>query len=200
MIFLRALSLILFTLLFAGCTSYFLNNDQKNQTHLLFEELRQEIVELKHALKSNQVSLELLEEKFQDQEHSLTSLKYQASAKNPKTEQIALEINTLEQRVDYLEKFREKVDQMLQKVHECENELAMQKLRLEDISKLKATLSSISQVMQQNAASIKHKVKAGDTLDKIAKYYHINIASLKKQNRLNDDRILIGDELEIPHE
>jgi LysM repeat protein len=185
-----------------GCTTpqFYTSNNKESQ--VLLEEMRQEVADVKHSLKSTQVSVQILEEKFQDQDQSLSTLKYQATQKNPKSEQLSFEMNNLEQRVEYLEKLRDKIDQALQKIQECEHELAHQKLYLEDVGQLKSTLTSISHAMHQNKSpSIKkHRVKPGETLEKIAKQYRTTVFALKKINHLTDDRILIGSDIEIPHE
>ncbi len=43
-----------------------------------------------------------------------------------------------------------------------------------------------------------YRVKPGDSLEKIAKRHKISLESLKKANSLSDDRIMIGQDLQIP--
>jgi N-acetylmuramoyl-L-alanine amidase len=48
------------------------------------------------------------------------------------------------------------------------------------------------------AAPRLHVVRRGDTLSHIAKRYGVTMASLRQQNGLRNDNILIGKELTIP--
>ena len=50
-----------------GCVSQFMVMDEKNQSQLVFEEMRQELADVKHSLQSTQLAVQILEEKVQDQ-------------------------------------------------------------------------------------------------------------------------------------
>jgi len=43
-----------------------------------------------------------------------------------------------------------------------------------------------------------YKVKNGDSLEKIAKNHHTTIQALKVANQLSNDRIVVGQTLQIP--
>ena len=49
-----------------------------------------------------------------------------------------------------------------------------------------------------NSRSIKHIISRGDTLSHIAERYQISVASLRKTNQINGNKILVGQELVIP--
>lgn len=51
---------------------------------------------------------------------------------------------------------------------------------------------------EQWAPAKQHVVKSGDTLSAIAKKYQVTVNDLKKQNRLRNDRLSIGQYLKIP--
>jgi LysM repeat protein len=209
----RFLFVLPFSLILGGCVSQFLSENEKNQNHLLYEEMRQELADVKHSLQSTQLSLQILEEKIQDQEHSFTSFKQQEFTKTPRLEQLGFQVNALEKKFSLLEKAHEKsttdfkhlqfeAGQTAQKIQDLEREIAQHKLHLSDIAKLKTTLTSISEAMHppQPVPLKKHKVKSGETLEKIARQYHTTVSAIKKQNQIRDDRIRIGDEIEIPNE
>ncbi len=48
------------------------------------------------------------------------------------------------------------------------------------------------------ATSVKHRVKAGDTLTSLSAKYDVSVQSIMKANNLKNDTIRIGDELTIP--
>ena len=72
--------------------------------------------------------------------------------------------------------------------------------RLGEIVKLKSTLDSISKAIGATPATSSkvHKVRSGDSLDKIARRYNTTVDGLKRENGLSSNTILIGQELKIP--
>jgi len=172
--------------------------------------MRQEIADLHHALKTTKVSLQILEEKYQNQDNLLIGF----TNKKPQFDQITTHLARLEKKIAQIENFQEKLvtdlrhlssDQQehFMKMQDCEKSLDVQKTRIDEIAKLKTTLNSITQAIQHKSNPSgykKHKVKAGDTLEKIAKQYHVTLTSLKKQNKLHSDHIQIGQEIEVPDE
>ncbi|MFD0825424.1 LysM peptidoglycan-binding domain-containing protein [Neobacillus sp. M.A.Huq-85] len=49
-----------------------------------------------------------------------------------------------------------------------------------------------------SAMAMNIKVKKGDTLSKYSKQYHISVAKIKSANKLKNDRIFVGQNLNIP--
>ncbi|SRR5581483_1238811 len=173
------------------------------------DELRIEIDDLKHALNAAHVELGLLDERLKKQNTMLSDVKVQ-SGSSSSASQVAL----LEKKVSSLEKLLEKaaidlrtlhasVNQTLSKIQNMENNLASHDKRLDEVSKLKGTLTSISKAIgtQSNALSSNVKtylVKAGDSLEKIARHCKSSVAEIRKINNLSNDRIQIGQELRLP--
>lgn len=196
-----------FLLVLTGCSSLFQDDGAVHATRAV-NELRQEIADLKHELRSTQVSFQILEEKYHFQDQAISTMKL----KNPKWDQLANQLTVLERKLYQVEKFQESVladlralsmhhEEQGGRLNQCERDVAFQKNRLEDVGKLKSTLSSISQAMQNKGSNgSKYTVKSGDTLDKIARHHHVTVTALKKKNHLTSDRIHIGQEIEIPHE
>lgn len=198
-----------------GCSSHFFQEEQPLQAKIVIEEMRQEIADVKHELRLAQVALQILDEKCQSQDQHLTALK----VKNPKWDQLSMQLSLVEKRLVQMEKFQEKVvldlrhlsahtEQHQLKIEDYEKEIAFQKRRLDEVGKLKNTLNSISQAVQQKnqekpasfSGEKKHKVRPGDSLEKISRQYGVSVTALKRENRLSSDRIQIGQELEIPYE
>ena len=192
----------LFLLSLASCSSHLLNSPASDsQSCALVNEVREEVSDLKHSLRSVQVSLQILEEQLQNQDLSLASIKNQLHLKNPKYEMVGDQLSVLEKKIFQIEKTQEKIvsdlrtlnttsQQALQKAHEVDQ-------NLEEVTKLKTTLNSLSKAMQPSSPK-KYKVRQGETLEKIARDYHTTVSALKKHNHLQHDRIFIGQELEIP--
>jgi len=84
-------------------------------------------------------------------------------------------------------------------INELEKNSIAQAQRLEEVKKLKQTLEAIASSLKvDGAAFISYKVKAGDSLEKIAKAHKTNVDYLKKINNLDQDLIVVGQELKVP--
>jgi LysM repeat protein len=177
------------------------------------DELRLEIDDLKHALNTTQVELNLLDEKLNKQN---SAAKTQAIAKEMAgLSQLASTVSVMEKKVSKLEKILEKITNDLRtlntsthqtqsKLQAIEMNLSSHDQRLGEVTKLEKTLHTISKAIGKEspsqATSTKaksYRVKAGDSLDKIAKTQHISIEALRKINNLTSDKIMIGQELKV---
>jgi LysM repeat protein len=173
----------------------------KPYTDSIIDELRLELSDVKHELKSALVDLNILDEKVRKQE----SPKTQPAPKTDPTQ-----LTALDRRLTQLEKLLEKAvadlrtlntntAKALQKIQDLEGELALHDQKLDEVNKLKGTLTSISKAIgtpTQNTDS-SYRVKAGDSLEKIARAHKISVDSLKKLNQLQSDKIIIGQELKV---
>ena len=218
----RCSALLGFLFLCFGCTSSkmaFMGHAD-HETSIALEEMRIELADLKHSQANVKVELQLLEEKLQSQEQSLTAIKNLSGTRpQPKFENLSLQLSALEKKIHQLEKMQEKVSsdlrqlntqanqttstllQYREKIQEGEQAISSHGKRLDEVSKLKSTLSAISQTMKapsSDASYKKYKIKPGDSLEKIAKSQHTSVEALKKLNQLQTDRIVVGQELKIP--
>ena len=182
------------------------------------DELRVELDDLKHALHTTQMELGLLEERLKKQDTALAGFKGQSAGKQEVSlSLLSSQVSSLEKKVNGLEKTLEKaatdlrtlstsVSSSLAKIDGLENGLSSHDKRLEEVSKLKGTLTSISKAIGQRSApeatvvanSTTYRVKAGDSLEKIARIHRTTADALRKINRLSNDKIVIGQELRLP--
>jgi LysM repeat protein len=183
----------------------------RTKTSQLIDELRQEIADVNYTLNATKVELQIVQERLKNQESSYSSLKNQ-SKNQPKADPASSQLTLLEKRLFQLEKNQEKLSthanqtsssfvQYRDKIQEIEKTIDAQNRRLEEVVKLKATLSSISNVMQKNpgdSSGRSYRVKPGDSLEKIARTERVTVEAIKTQNSLENDRIVVGQELKIP--
>lgn len=180
------------------------------------DELRIELDDLKHALKTVQIDLGLLDERFKKQDSSLSPFRGQAQGKDAgQLSSLTAQVNALERKVSGLEKTLEKAAndlralsaasaQVLNKIQEVEQNLSSHEKRLDEVAKLKGTLTSISKAIGQHPSSEApsstktYRVKAGDTLEKIARMHRISVEIIRKLNHLTNDKIVVGQELRLP--
>jgi LysM repeat protein len=198
--------------LLASCSHYFgSTQDDRRESAQVLDEMRIELADIKHSLKSNQVELTILEEKVKNQA---------AAAKpDPKLGTFGSQISALERKIVEFEKKQEQIlsdlhslsahanqssstfTQLQKKLFDMQQEIASQTRRLDEVSKLKGTLSSISKAMAIKPSSNKtHLVKSGETLEKIARLENTTVDVLKKLNHLQNDRIFVGQEIRLPNE
>jgi LysM repeat protein len=174
------------------------------------DELRIEIDDLKHALKATQVDLGILDERQKSMN------KGQAQNKEENTlSHLSATVNALEKKVSLFEKTLEKAAQDLRclntastqafnKMQELEQSLLSHANRLDEVTKLKETLSTISNAIRdrptnETTPSTKtYRVKAGDSLEKIARCHHTSADTIRKINHLSHDKIIVGQELRLP--
>jgi len=206
---------------FSSCTTSQLAF-KRNDNELNLEELRIELADVKHALNSTQVELSILEDRVKSQDSVLFAVKNQTPNKSPSFSQLNSQIAALEKKIGSIESIQEKVlsdlkllsshanttagalSQYRDKIQELEKNIAAQNEKFEEFTKLKSTLSSISKLMKQNTFSEEfhrtYKVVSGDSLEKIARQHGTTVDTLKKLNRLDNDRIMAGQELKIPYD
>lgn len=201
---------LIFGLILCGCSSQ-LNSRQNTsyRSEMSIDEVRLELADVKHDLKSTQVELNLLDELVKKQSSSLASAAKQPAIPAVTSSQTA----GLETRIAHIEKLLEKTtadlrnltthtNQALAKLQNLEQDVSSHEKRLDEVVKLKSTLTSISHAIGQtppsSTSSASYRVKAGDSLEKIARNHKTNIAALKNLNNLKNDKIVVGQELRIP--
>jgi LysM repeat protein len=172
------------------------------------DELRIELDDLRHGLKTTQVELSLLDERLKKGDSALI--------RGKETSGLALlsaQVNAMEKKITGLEKTIEKAahdlhtlsgasNLALTKIQIVEQSLASHEKRLDEVVKLKGTLTTISKAISQRPSTDSTKsylVKAGDSLEKIARINHVSVESIRKVNpALSKDKIIIGQELRLP--
>jgi len=180
-------------LFFWGCASQFAALQNNRQNDVAVEELRVEVADLKHALHAAEVEIHLLEERLEAPREtsktndSLAAFQHKIAVIERNQDKLSGEIRTLtahaNQTTSSLSQYRDQIRDL--------------DSRFEDLEKIKTTLSSISKSI--GGSQISYKVKAGDSLEKIARHHHTSVEAIKQANHLQTDRIAIGQELTIPN-
>jgi|SRR5579862_1271286 len=207
-----------FFLLFCTGLLFELSARQNNfySTNAL-DELRLELSDVKHELHSARVEINLLEEKLAKQEHTLSLSKNQDAQKQNEKKTYAAQLDSLEKKVERLEKILDKAaidlrtlnaheNKAVVRLQELESVIALQEKKFEEIAKLKSTLTTISKAIGRSAQTTiaassrpiqTYNVKPGDSLEKIARSHHMTVDAIKQLNQLSQDKILIGQELKV---
>lgn len=204
---------------FAGCNSHLaMLSKDKYDTQVALDEMRIELSDVKHTLSNTQVEMQILEDRLRSHDTTLQSTKSQSYHLADGAEQ---KIQLLERRIALMDKLQEKIatdikqllthanqttssfTQYSKKIQDLETEYARQNKVIQDLTDLKGTLSTISQAIGKNTTSkpnaASYRVKAGDTLEKIARAHGTSVDALKKHNQLTSNKIVVGQEIKIPH-
>jgi LysM repeat protein len=187
-------SICLFCLatLLASCSSHMAVLQQdRHQSSLALSEIREQIADLKHELNSTQVELQILDEQIKKPGPSHPSSKM-ADTKTANWEK------KLEKSSSQMHQMSQELIECRTKIGELEAALEKQALIITEIVQLKSILSHLKSSLDPGVHTVTHKVKSGDSLEKIARFYKVTIQAIKEENKLSHDTIIIGQELKIP--
>lgn len=162
----------------------------------VIDDLRMEIADLKHALHGTDVEVKLLEERIESAEES------KAHIKTEETTDLKRKLFALEKSLD---KMNGEIRTLMNTANQTASSLATYRQQLLEIdsklievSKLRSTLSQLSHSSRPQEAPPTYRVKPGDSLSKIALKYGVTTDSLKRENQLETDTIVVDQLLKIP--
>ncbi len=204
-------ALLLTAFLISSCNSHLAVLQQdKHESSVALNEIRSELSDLRHELNNSRVEIQILEEQLHSQE---------ALSKKTKTISPSSNESHLEKRLALIEQAYEKIHSDLKqissysnqtktclqqystKISELEQNLERQNKLIHEVGDLKSSLKAFTTSLSTESSSNKsnsYKVKAGDSLDKIARNQQVSVEALKRANNLSQNKILIGQELLIP--
>ncbi len=202
-----------FCLLLASCSNLVVSQkSEKQQMEFSVQKLKNEIEDLKQDMKTYQIEVGILEGKIMNHEEDLNSLQVhdlpgkgglRSLDSGTLNEKKILEI---ERTLDHLVKRFERVEleskeiakvvgSYKQKFHEMEKYLQAQTDSLQEIGRIR---QSLKEIREDSAEFITYRVRAGDSLEKIARQFGTTLEQLKKINQLHNDLILVGQEIRVP--
>ncbi len=185
----------LFFLLCTGSISLFGRSQPINEQIAFLEEMRIALLDVKQAVSSQKLDISLLEEKLNKLEKPSihASLEQRISTLEKHQEQFISDLKHLTQ---HAKELTTTIAQLSQQLHAFDAHLHKESERFNEVSRLRSTIHSLTKAIESGNKT--HLVRAGDTLEKIARLYQISIEELKKSNGLTYNKILIGQELKIP--
>lgn len=210
---------VLISFLHISCTPIKTSSkDEKHQLELTLHEVQTNVDDLRHDLNCFKTDLQIVEGRLKSQENQVEKVKHGQTAQTfsrldalsekikdaeAKLSQVAIkqeaEIIDLGKLSLHAREVNSSLSQYKNKISEIENIVICQSKKFNEVKKLKETLEAIAASLKiSNDGFYSYKVKAGDSLDKIAKVNKTTIDLLKKVNNLDQDLIVIGQELKIP--
>lgn len=215
----KIILLVSVSIFFASCSPMKSSpKEEKHQMELTLHEVQTNLDDLRHDLNCFHTEMQILDGKIKHQEDSLQNLKQQHLEKiQSKLDVFCKQLTTIENKSNSFESKHNAsntditqlsthanettlaLTQHKQKINELENLLLTQNQRLNDLSKIKTTLEDIVKTMKTDTSNyFNYKIKARDTLEKIAKTNNVTVEALKKLNNLDNDLIVVDQEIKIP--
>lgn len=212
----KVLFLFLVSYALSGCSPLKSSpNSEKHQMELTLHEVQTNLDDLRHNINCFQTELQILDGRIKSYENALASLKQQDLDKQQtKMDALNSQVQILEKKWRSLEKDQQEGEkqrkslslqadetlaalaQFKDRIAELEQELHVQNSRFEEVAKLKGNIESL---VKEVAGNFKiYKVRAGDSLERIARAHKTSVEKIKQSNRLDEDLIVIGQELKIP--
>jgi len=206
-----ALSLITLT----GCSSVSSKaNKERHQLELAIHKVKTDLEGVRHDVSTQQMEIGIIDAKVSSQNDTIDGLKSQNQASQKLTvDGLEYKITLLEKRISQLVESQSAVLSDLKKIETHANTsseaLAQQKRRLNEvekklqiisqaISEITTLKSDIESFNNTNLDQQEYIIKAGDSLEKIAKKHDTSISMLKKVNGLSSDIIRPGQKISVP--
>jgi LysM repeat protein len=197
-------------LMLSSCGSHLASfNRDKFDTTTALDEMRIEISDMRHTLSNAQVEMQILEDRVRAQEEGHATTKSSAHAPSSDTK-----ITALEKKLAQIEKMQAKLNEDLrllstqaaaslstysERIKEVESDILAQAKLMQEILGAKASVQTKSSPYSLSLSNGTYRVKAGDTLEKIAKNHGTTVAHLQQCNQLSSTKIIIGQEIKVPH-
>jgi chromosome segregation ATPase len=202
----------LFALLVSCSNLVVSQRSDKQQMEFSVQKLKNEIEDLKQEMKAYQIEVGILEGKIMNHDEDLGYLQAQdLPGKNggrsldsqtlveKKVLEIERTLDLLVRRFDRIEieskEIAKSVGIYKQRFQDYEKFLQSQNDSIQELGKLKKNLKDIREDALETTT---YRVRAGDSIDKIARQFGTTPEQLKKMNQLHNDLILVGQEIRVP--
>jgi len=202
----------LFALLVSCSNLVVSQRSDKQQMEFSVQKLKNEIEDLKQEMKAYQIEVGILEGKNMNHDEDLGYLQAQdLPGKNggrsldsqtlmeKKVLEIERTLELLVRRFDRIEieskEIAKSVGIYKQRFQDYEKFLQSQNDSIQELGKLKKNLKDIREDALETTT---YRVRAGDSIDKIARQFGTTPEQLKKMNQLHNDLILVGQEIRVP--
>ncbi len=190
--------------------------EEKHQLELTLHGLQTNLDDQRRDFNCFQTELQILDGRIKYYETALATLKQtDLEAHQTKLEQIQHQLVSLEKKLTGFEQSQESgikdlrqllghanettaaLTQFKDRIVELEQEIQLQNRRFDEVAKLKTHFEGVARQFQQSDGKV-HKVRPGDSLEKIARLYKTSVDRIKRVNSLDQDLIVVGQELLIP--
>lgn len=202
----------LFALLVSCSNLVVSQRSDKQQMEFSVQKLKNEIEDLKQEMKAHQIEVGILEGKIMNHEEDLGYLQAQdMPGKNggrsldssflmeKKILEIERTLELIVKRFDRIEieskEIAKSVGVYKQRFQDYEKFLQSQNDSIQELGRIKKSLKERN---DDSGDTTSYRVRAGDSIEKIARQFGTTPEALKKLNQLHNDLILVGQEIRVP--
>lgn len=190
-------------------------NDERHQLELTLHEVQTNLDDLRHDINCFQTELQILDGRIKYYENTLSTLKTQDLEKQEeRINYLSEQIDALKQRSLSIESAQREetselkelslhadetvaaLSQFRNRIYDLEKEINSQNNRFDEMGKMKKNIENLVKGYQGRYKI--YRVKAGDSLEKIARMNKSSVEKIQEANKLKQDLIVIGQELKIP--
>jgi LysM repeat protein len=179
-----------------------------------FREVLVALNDLKHEVHNHETELRTFEEKFHSLEEIIDSLRNQVNAGlQAMRDSLKNHVSSLDAKFSGHEAASKGLTANLQqhasdsavaltdykkRIAELEKTLELQNRNIENLQTALKSLMGALEVKEDPLPEKIYRVKAGDSLEKIARLHKTTIKKLKELNSLTSDQIIVGQKLQLP--
>lgn len=188
----------------------------EDDTSTTLREIRDSLDALRHEVNNHEAEIRMAEERSSNQEATISSMRQMLQDSTQANKEILKgNASTVDGKIANLESINKglaaDIVQLKSHANESSTALGQYKQKISELEKLvsqqsqniehlQAALRSLTEALGGSTAdgSNTYRVKSGDSLEKIARAHNTTIRAIKELNRLSNDRIVIGQTLQMP--
>lgn len=185
----------------------------EEERNIITREILDSLDSLRYEVNNHEAEIRMFEEKFKNQEDILDTIRKQTntSMQAVKGQTVNVEAKLaghenaskglLNDFKSYAKETTQAMTEYKDRLSELEKTIELQNRNIENLQAAMRTLMEALQSkdnVNSTADAKVYRVKAGDSLEKIAKQNQTTIKKLKELNNLNNDQIIINQKLKIP--
>jgi len=186
------------------------SRQENERVEISLHKMRGDLEEVMHDVNTYQMRMNILEGKLHSDRDVVVAKDESLHSFRVSLEMLGEQISRFEKRLESIEKRQTAVQSDLKKLSNHANDTHQALIQYNEkiqgmeksVSKQKQVLAQISTLKDQLSnligAEDSYTVRQGDTLGEIASMHNITIEALKKCNRLQGDRIRVGQKLTLP--
>ncbi|MCY3974301.1 MAG: LysM peptidoglycan-binding domain-containing protein [Simkaniaceae bacterium] len=194
-------------LFLGGCAVISGTKSEKHRMEMSIHKTRTDIDEVKHDLNTYEIEHHVLEGKLINQEQAITTLREQVTTlRKELSDSLGGRFRQLETTVKRLAEKQEKMVSDLRRLGAHANDtttaLSQYKEKIAYFEKMigaqKEQIKHLLALTERKQTANSYTVRAGDSLEKIAKDKGTTVEAIKEKNGLSDDLIVVGQAIALP--
>lgn len=191
-----------------------------HDNEIALQETRDSLDSVRHGVENLETELQMFQERVNNQEETINSMRNQLQETTQSTKEFLKgnssiwdhKLNALEtanksliadftQLKTHANETAKALENFEKRIRELERQAAVQSKNVDNLQTALRALTEALQVKEGFSAAGKfYRVRAGDSLEKIAKANNTTVKAIKELNHISEDndRIVVGQEIQLP--